>query len=207
MAKFGSFTDFRLKNVKIYPKSGGSAVSITQLINSFNYVESITAPFLSATMEVVDSGGLLQGLPIQGAETVEIEVLTSFSEEAVKYTMVIWKVGNRFAQNQKQSYTLGLISVEALNNEVMRVDKRLDGNPNKIIDKLLKDTLKTDKQFYNEPSKFEVKMIANGKRPFDLIGSLAVKSVSPKASNEATNSKKDKNKTEKYRSVTGNLKI
>lgn len=202
MAKFGSFTDFRLKGVKIYPKAGGSAVSITQLVNSFNYVESITAPFLSATMEVVDSGGLLQGLPIQGAETVEIEVLTSFSEEAVKYTMVIWKVGNRFAQNQKQAYTLGLISVEALNNEVMRVDKRLDGNPNKIIDKLLKDTLKTDKQFYNEPSKFEVKMIANGKRPFDIIGSLAVKSVSPKASNEATNSKKDKNKTEKSEGQT-----
>lgn len=205
MAKFGSFTDFQLKSVKIYPKKGGSAVEVKQLVNSFNYVESITAPFLSATMEVVDSGGLLQGLPIQGAETVEIEVLTSFSEEAVKYVLVIWKVGNRFAQNQKQAYTLGLISVEALNNEVMRVEKRLEGNPggkDGIVGKLLKESLKTEKEFYNETSKFNVKMISNAQRPFDIIATLAKKSVSPKASNEASTSSKDKNKTEKSEGKT-----
>ena len=192
MAKYGSFTDFQLKSVKIYPSDGGGAIEVKSLVNSFNYVESITAPFLSATMEVVDSAGLLQGLPIQGAETVEVEVLTSFSEEAVKYVLVIWKVANRFAQNQKQAYTLGLISSEALNNEVMRVEKRLEGNPGGkegIVSKLLKESLKTNKEFYTETSKFNVKILSNAQRPFDIIATLAIRSVSPKASNETSSSK------------------
>ena len=192
MAQFGSNTDFQLKGVKIYPNSGGAPIQIKQLINSFNYVETITSPFLSATMEVVDSGGLLQGLPIQGAELVEIEVITSISE-TVTYSLVIWKVANRYAQNQKQAYTIGLISQEALNNEVLRVDKRLQGNPEKIISNLLTENLKTEKTIFSEPSLFEVKMLSNGKRVFDLISKLAIRSVSPQAKFEQPAKKKDKN--------------
>jgi hypothetical protein len=206
MAKYGSFTDFQLKSVKIYPSDGGGAIEVKSLVNSFNYVESITAPFLSATMEVVDSAGLLQGLPIQGAETVEVEVLTSFSEEAVKYVLVIWKVANRFAQNQKQAYTLGLISSEALNNEVMRVEKRLEGNPGGkegIVSKLLKESLKTNKEFYTETSKFNVKILSNAQRPFDIIATLAIRSVSPKASNETSSSKAEESDGKTTESVRG----
>ena len=181
MTKFGSFTDFSLERVKIYPNSGGDPVDVTTLINVFHYVESVTAPFLSGTMEVVDSGGLLQGLPIQGAEKVEIEVKTNSSEELTKYTLVIWRVSNRFVQNQKQAYALGLISVEALTNEVTRIQERLEGNPKDIVQKLLTDKIKTDKPFNKENSLFKVKLLPNNKRPFDLISSLAVKSISPKA--------------------------
>ena len=197
MANFGSFTDFQLKGVKIYPKGGGSPTQIKQLINTFSYVESVFAPFLSGTMEVVDSGGLLQGLPIQGAEKVEIEVLTNASEEAVVYTMVVWKVGNRYAQNNKQAYTIGLISQEALENEVNRVQRRLEGNPESITKDLLTNSLKTAKTVYSEPSLFEVKFNANNGRPFDVISNLAIKSVSPQAKFNSETTKTDPNATTK----------
>jgi len=196
MADFGSFTDFQLKSVKIYPRGGSKPVEIKQLINTFSYVESVFAPFLSATMEVVDSGGLLQGLPIQGAEKLEIEVLTNASEEAVVYTMVVWKVGNRYAQNQKQAYTLGLISQEALENEVNRVQRRLEGNPESITKDLLNNTIKSAKTVYSEPSLFEVKFSANNGRPFDIISTLAIKSVSPQAKYKEEATKKDPNAKE-----------
>lgn len=197
MANFGSFTDFQLKGVKIYPKGGGNPVQIKQLINTFSYVESVFAPFLSGTMEVVDSGGLLQGLPIQGAEKVEIEVLTNASEEASVYTMVVWKVGNRYAQNNQQAYTIGLISQEALENEVNRVQRRLEGNPESITKDLLTNSLKTAKTVYSEPSLFEVKFNANNGRPFDVISNLAIKSVSPQATFNNETTKTDPNATTK----------
>jgi len=181
MEKFGSFTDFALERVKIYPNSGGDPVDITTLINTFHYVESLNMPFLSGSMEVVDSGGLLQGLPIQGAEKVEVEVKTNASEELTKYTLVIWRVANRYVQNQKQVYAIGLVSVEALTNEVTRVQERLEGNPTDITQKLLQDKLKTDKPFNKEKSLLQMKLIPNNRRPFDLISSMAVKSISPKA--------------------------
>ena len=155
MTKFKSNTDFGLTAVKIYPNSGGKPIPITTLINSFNYVETITSPFLSATMVVVDSGGLLQGLPVQGGEIVEIEVSTSINE-SLTYSLAIWKIGNRFAQNQKQAYTIGLISPEALNNEVTRVTKPLQGNPEKIISNLLQKSLNTQKKFFSIQKVYQI---------------------------------------------------
>jgi len=202
MEKFKSNTDFSLKSVKVYPNDGRKPFQVRQLINSFNYVENITNPFLSATMEVVDSGGLLQGLPIQGGETVEISVQTNISEEPFDYKMFIWTVGNRFVRQQKQVYTLGLVSAEALINEVTRVNKPLFGNPESIIIDLIKNTLKTSKDVFSEPSKFETKLIPNRRRPFDIIASLAVKAVSPQANYTSTNSS-NKNETAQQIKGTG----
>lgn len=188
MENFGSNTDFRLKSVKITPNGGSSPYEMGNLVNSFNYVEGVTAPFLSATMEVVDSAGLLTGLPIQGGESVEISVSTNASEEAYTYKMVIWTIGNRFVRQQQQAYTIGLVSTEALLNEVVRVTKPLSGNPESIVIDLIKNSLKADKEIFSEPSKFETKMIPNRKRPFDLISTLCVKSVSPQTNYSSTNS-------------------
>ena len=188
MSDFGSNTDFRLKGVKIYPNTGEDPYEMGNLVNSFNYVETVTNPFLSATLEVVDSAGLLSGLPIQGGEDIEVSVLTNISDEVYTYKMVVWTVGNRFARQQQQAYTLGLISTEALANEVVRVNKPLSGNPESIVIDLLKNSLKTEKDIFSEPSKFETKMIPNRKRPFDLISTLSVKSVSPQTNYTSTNS-------------------
>jgi hypothetical protein len=182
---FKGFTEFGFKTAKIAPQGKSEAkdfVPITTLINSFNYVENVTTPFLSASLEVVDSGGLLQGLPIKGAETVQIEVTTNLGD--FTYEFVVWKVANRFIQNKKQVYTLGLISPEALNNEILRMEQALSGNPSNIIANILEDTLKTKKDFNRELAKFDVKMIPNSKRPFDVAASLAVRSVSPQGKYE-----------------------
>ena len=200
MEKFGSNTDFRLKSVRVFPNDNRNPFEIRQLVNSFDYVENITSPFLAANMEIVDSGGLLSGMPVQGGEKVEITVLTSSGEAPITYTMVIWTLGNRYVRQQKQAYTLGLISVEALINEATRVNKPVSGNPESIVKDLLQNTLKTDKELYSEPSKFDIKMIPNRKRPFDLISTLVSKCVSPQTNYSSTNSS---NKNESVQQVKG----
>ena len=77
-----------------------------KLVASFNYSESITSPFLTATAQIVDSVGLINTLPIKGGEMVQVKVLTTISEEPFVYNMKIWQVGNRFAEQKKQVYTL-----------------------------------------------------------------------------------------------------
>ena len=65
-----------------------------------------------------------------------------------------------------------------------------------IIKKVIKDPeyIGSEKKFFSEPSLFETKLIPTKQRPFDLAAQLAVKSVSPKAKFESTNSK-NKNET------------
>ena len=138
-------TDFSLTKVVIYPNGGKPERAITPLIVSFEYVENITQPFLSAKMQVVDSAGLLTGLPIQGGERVVVEVDAKAFKKKVSYEFVIWTIQNRFVRQQKQSYDIGLVSAEALINEVTRVNKPLSGNPEGIVKDLLTNILKVSK--------------------------------------------------------------
>jgi len=195
MEKFSSATDFQLKRFVIYKAESKDykakdGLDIKRLVESFNYVESIVNPFLLASATIVDSSGLIGSMPIKGGERVVIQVLTNIGNTPVEYDMIVWKVSNRYAQQKKQVYSLGLISPEALQNEIIRVNEVMEGNPEAIIEKVVKDKkyIGSEKNFLSEPSLFETKLIPTKTRPFDLAAQLAVKSVSPKAKFESTSS-------------------
>lgn len=194
MEQFQNVTDFSLKSVSIAALGETEGYEIKQMVNTFSYVESITSPFIAGTMTIADSAGLLSDLPIQGGETVKIVIDTSSKEEPEEYVLQVWKVGNRYAKNQTQAFTIGLISVEALNNECVRLIKKLEGHPEDIIAKILTEDLKTTKTFITElngmssPTQFSVKMLPTNRRPFDIISSLSVKSVSKDTNGSAGSS-------------------
>ena len=181
---FQSTKDFKFSSVLLTPVDEDKPLDISGLVSKINYVESIFMPFVSATMVVVDSGvNLLQTLPIQGMEKVTFSVKTNMREEAFEYNFRIWKVANRYAQQNKQVYTLALVSEEAILNECKRVNQRLQGNPESIIKKLLTEELylSSTKPINSEGSLFEVSYLPTKERPFDIIAKLIHKSVSPKA--------------------------
>jgi len=197
MDQFQNITDFHLKSVVIAKLGEEKGYDIRQMVGTFNYVESITSPFRAATLTVVDSAGLLADLPIQGGETVKIVCQTSSREEEEEYVFQVWKVGNRYAKNQVQSYTLGLISVEALNNECVRLINRLEGKPDSIVGKILKENLNSEKEFFSESPEFAIKMLPTNRRPFDIISSIAVKSVPSNGTKTPGSGKGKQAKTEK----------
>jgi len=129
-------------------------------------------------------------LPIQGGETVVVTVQTSSTTEPQEYQLSVWRIANRGNQGKAQAYTLGLVSVEALNNECVRLLKKLEGKPDDIIKKMLREDLNTQKDFFpaEATTQFAVKMLPANRRPFDIISSLAIKSVQSGTSTTAGNS-------------------
>ena len=184
--EFTSSTDFSLESFAITPHTGETE-DAKKLISGIEYSESITNPFLMASATVVDSVGLLNRLPIKGGEKVAIKVLTNMGEEEITYEMVIWTVQNRFAEQKKQVYTLGLISAEAITNEIAQVTVGTTGNPYSIIGNCIKTDLKSNKELFGENSLFEVKMLPGLNRPFDFFGKMCTKSVSPQAKFQSSN--------------------
>ena len=159
------------------------------MIVSFTVHESILSPFMAANLIISDSAGLLNSFPIQGGENIEFEVKTTFDDAPIVYKFKVYKISGRLVKNKKQAYMLGLVSEEALINETLRVQSHLTGNPEAIVAKLLgSEYLQSVKDFFSEPSRFEVKLNANRNRPFDVISKLIVKSVSPKTDYRGTNS-------------------
>jgi len=177
MAEFQSTTDFQIKDVIISPADGSKGYAIKNLVADFTYVENIKYPFVMAMMEIVDSAGLITKLPIQGGEIVQVKLKTSIEPDGFEYNFRVWKIANRYVKNKDQAYTLGLISEESLNNEFLRLVKSLEGTPDKIINNLLKNELKTQKEYYSEKCVYAVKLIAARRRIFDIISSLLPKSV------------------------------
>jgi|TARA_B100000035_G_C21028008_1_gene567080 hypothetical protein len=183
MTQFQSPTDFILKSVII--EKSGESVDIKKLVATIAYVESITSPFVSAKLQVVDSAGLLQGLPIEQGDKIQISVLTNASEEPIDYNLSIASISYRYAEQRKQTYVLGCVSSEALVDSNMKVTRNLRGNPEKIIADLLINRLKTTKILYSEPSSYEIQMNPNRRRPFEVCSKISTYSVSPKTKKSA----------------------
>ena len=152
----------------------------TDMIISFDFMESITSPFVSGSLLISDSKDFLNTFPIEGGEEVAISMQHTFDENPIDFNLRVYKVGGRVVDGKKQVYTLMLVSSEAIINESFKVQDPLDGNPESIIGKLLREKLRTSKEIFSEPSRFKVRMIPGNLRVFDIIAKLIKKSVSTK---------------------------
>ena len=153
----------------------------SDMIAAFDVFESIESPFMAGSLTVSDSKNFINDYPIDGGETIQMELKTTFSDTPIEYSFVISKIGARIIKNKMQVYELILCSPEALINESLRVQDSLSGNPETIVEKMLGDEyLGSTKEFFSEPSRFEIKLIPNRTRPFDIIAMLLKKSVSSK---------------------------
>ena len=133
---------FIYKSVRITLEEGknkGKTYEIGNLVFGFTYYEDITKPFLSANLNINDSGMNLIGSgtgPITGNELVEIDVIGPDNVE-YNYSFRVYRVGDRINSGKIQNYNLGLISAEALYDPQTRIKKSLTGTPDQIVKEVL----------------------------------------------------------------------
>ena len=165
----------------ISKSDGSNPVKLdTDMIISFDFMESITSPFTSGQLLLSDSKDFMNELPIEGGEEVQISFKHTFDEDAIKYNLRVYKVAGRVLNGKKQVYSLMLVSEEAIINESVKIQEQLDGNPESLTIKLLREKLLSNKEVFSEPSRFKIRMVPGNKRPFDIIAQLIKKAVSPK---------------------------
>jgi hypothetical protein len=195
-------SSFQIKSVVIYRVKSNESYDITDLVQRFDYFESITSPVVSGTLVMVDSGAnLISSLPIQGTERIQVSLIGPDNQQ-YDYDMRVYKIGSRFGAERFQTYTLGLISSEGLLNEGIRVTKTLKGRPNTIVKTLLKDYLKTDKDLEEETTKFNIIFNAGKKSPFAIINSIQSKAVANTSTSKVTENKESKTTTSSNQSVS-----
>lgn len=164
--------------------------TVTNAIAGFAYFEDINQPFVTAVAYVSDSGNNFIGtLPIQGGEKFEIKFLDALEEEYT-YEFVIHSVSGRKFTDKQQQYLLGLISPEAVINEGIRISEPLEGLPDEIVQKILKEYLETEKQIFTEACKYQVKFFPQGKKAHVIIEQLAPKSVPQSSQSNGSESNK-----------------
>ena len=164
---------------------------------AITYYESITDPYVSANIRILDSGESVIN-KIVGGEEVHMSVAGP-DETEYHYILMVYMVGDRSVSNKIQTYNIGLISAEALTNESMKISKTLKGRPDIIAKEILEDEkiINTEKDFFGTPCQNNTKIHPNGKSPFQVINSLCNGSVSSTNSNVDGNTSSSATNTDK----------
>ena len=152
-------------------------------VQSITYFESISDPFISANIRVLDSGESVIN-QIVGGEDVEMSIAGP-DEIEYHYIMKVYTINDRSVSNKIQTYNIGLISAEALTNESMKISKTLSNRPDIITTEILEDEkiINTEKDIFTTPCENNVKIHPNGRSPFSVISSLCNGSISAVNSN------------------------
>ena len=177
---------------------------------SVDYYEDIFSPTITAKIKVANTGtsiapkdnpdgpkqSIYHGLPLRGGERLRMKILDrgegklglDFATDPSKYLFVS-SITDVISETQRESFTLNLVSREAITNETTRVIKKY--NTGSTIDNsvksILKDILKTDKFSDQSIEKAQNKygFVGNLRKPFSVLVWLASKSV-PVSTGDAT---------------------
>ena len=176
-------------------------VDIRQGTVSVDYYEDIFSPTVTATIKVINTGdsitpkdgkskfrqSIYHGLPLRGGERVDMKILDrgpgkiglDFSTDSRKY-LYVSSITDVLSETERESFTLNLVSREAITNETTRVFKKYSTGLtiDDSVKKILKEVLKTgyDDNLI-EKSQNKYGFIGNLRKPFTVLVWLASKAV------------------------------
>ena len=160
----------------------GKAFDIKDIIEEINIFENIFTASISGNITIKDTTNIIMNLPIIGEEKLALKILTPQSkpepETTIDFTLsplMIYKINLQQGEGENaQIISLQFGSAEGFRNNVCKVSQSFKGQPNQIVEKILRDEtyLKSKKTYYYEPTANNVKVIFPNKRPFQCIKHL-----------------------------------
>jgi hypothetical protein len=183
-------------------------IDLTTGVIAFEYYEDIFSPTITAKVKVVDNGNVIapadnqdgdrqsiyNGLPLRGGERLSLKIAGNsstnpgldFSKKSDDYFYVS-SITDVISETNRESFTLHLVSREAITNETTRVGTKFPTSLkiSDSVEKILKDTLKTNKIGKLDKSSNKYGFIGNLRKPFTVLVWLASKAV-PESSGSAT---------------------
>lgn len=182
--------------IEITPLEGGDPCDLRAGVTNFQYFEDITSPVYTAKMQVVNTGGSLgmdavySGLPIVGGEEVKVHVITPWerSEEKdsglLELNFYVNRVSNYIQSKQFESFTLELVSKEAIVNLRKRITKKYKGKRIDEIIKVLLDAVECeDIDGELEKTLNTYNFIGNMRKPFTIAPMISSRAI-PEGANK-----------------------
>lgn len=159
--------DYSLKTVYLQD------LDIKDLVIEFNLYESINSTTISADLVISDNKDIISTL--KGLESVYIEVSTK--GKLYKLNFLLYKIDSRTMESKSQMYIMRLCTVDMVNNEYSRFSSRFRTSITDIVEHLLKDRLKTDKNILLEDSLFNINFLNPNWRIFEFISFLSKRTI------------------------------
>ena len=161
----------------------GKVYDINPLVEEINVFENIYTAAVSGDIVIKDTTNIVQNFPIIGEEKLILKIQTPQAkpepETTIDFTLsplIIYKINSQYGEGENaQIISLQFGSMEGFRNTTSRVSQSYSGQPNEIVEKILRDEnyLKSKKTFYFEPTANNAKIIFPNIRPFKCIKHLS----------------------------------
>jgi hypothetical protein len=156
--------------------------NITDQVMGLQIFEDLFSPFLTGTLEILDTLDLLNVFPFNGEEYLEMKILTPTMEKGnVDAKFYIYKMTNRATTGDRSIiYTLQFISVEALTDLNTKISKTFSGKCSDIAQRVLTDKihgLNITKKYVIEETKNSTKYISNFWSPIKNLNNVVETSI------------------------------
>lgn len=179
---------------------------------SIDYYEDIFSPTITAKIQVANTGDSIQapdkqgnpdgqrqsiynGLPLRGGERLALKIggnsktnLGLDFSSNIKDYFYVSSITNVISENQRETFTLNLVSKEAITNETTRIGKKYptSSSIDTSVRDILENIIKTDKIGTIDKTQNNYGFIGNLRKPFTTLVWLASKGVPADVSGDAT---------------------
>ena len=177
--------DFDIKKCLVYSNDQKTLADIGTLITDLYYYEDVLSPSIKVDLMFADTATIekdddlktvIDALQLVGTEKVEIK-LTDPNEEEISVTVYSDFISAPAKEPRKSLVTVNLVSKEMIFNYKTAVNYRLDGLISDHVEKIMKDTLKTEKKLDIEKTIEPFNYTGINMRPFATILTLAKKAI------------------------------
>ena len=201
-----SFTKSIYEELILESNDRSRTIDISTGAISFDYYEDIFSPTITAKVKVINTGNTIvaeggtgrqsiyNGLPLRGGERLSVKIAGNsstnpgldFSKRVEDY-LYVSSITDVIAETNQESFTLNLVSREAITNETVRIGRKYPTSLkiSDSVEDILKNYLKTTKTGIIDKTSNKYGFIGNTRKPFTILVWLASKSV-PEASKKGT---------------------
>ena len=157
-------------------------IAVRNLMIELNIYESINSPHMSGDVTIRDTMNHRANMSMTGQEEIEFVLSTNDESEEIDFKTVrgrIYRISNIVPTSPtEQVYTLHFVTKDAMRNTQTRVKSAYRGSSDQIVEQVIKNVLKSDKDFFAEKSNAFVHLLGNLRYPYEFIRMCARRSVS-----------------------------
>tara|TARA_B100000424_G_scaffold128251_1_gene97044 strand:- start:2580 stop:4205 length:1626 start_codon:yes stop_codon:yes gene_type:complete len=181
-------THFNLISPNNYP---GARIDLRRIMSKFEIVENIFSPYISGYIEITDSIGLYEKIPIIGEEYFHLSFKSRGAPQSDlinRFFRIVRVINfNRDANNDRvHTYRLEFVSIEHIHNLKSKVQKSYDRLPisfmvQDVYDNYIKSTLEGFEQDIEiESTEGDHNLVIPNLTPFETMSFLANRAISSK---------------------------
>jgi len=173
--------DYKLIDVKI-GSTRGLIFDLSNFVIDINIYEDMFSPSISGNITLNDAQDLVNLMPMIGEEKLLITFKSpsmTDSDGLFEQAFYIYKMSDRkYTAERAVGYKLHFVSFETIRDINSRISKGYAGTISDIVEKFLKNDLKTPKNVNIEKTKNTIIYTSNYWSPFTNINYLAKRSIS-----------------------------